>query len=348
MLQQIYIILNDKIIYKRIYAKGLDDSLFMSIFPKIKQDIYSIHGRELNEYNFFKSKISYIVDKSVNLIILFVSGLTDTFNRLKTELYKLKKEFLDYFGDNLKEQSLSSSMIELINPIIDNSHKNLKPKISIVGFSGVGKTTITKLIKSEEIPMQHIPTITGDVATIKIGNLHFFLWDFAGQEQFNFLWNKFIRESDAVLLITDSTLINVEKSKFFLNLIRDEAPYANTVIIANKQDLPTSLPIEKIEDLLGLKAFSMIAIDPDNKHKMIRIIANLLEINPDMSPLLQPLIERNKMMDEAQIALTQGDYEKTIKIFEKLSDICLELGDDTLGIGFKEKADKLKNILVSS
>ncbi len=75
---------------------------------------------------------------------------------------------------------------------------------------------------AEEIPMEHIPTITGDIATIKIGKLQFHLWDFAGQEQFSFLWQNFIKGSDAVLLITDSTLENCEKSKYFVELIKKE------------------------------------------------------------------------------------------------------------------------------
>ena len=117
-----------------------------------------------------------------------------------------------------------NKLFAIFDPTVEVIHKNLRPKMSLVGFSGVGKTTITRLIMAEEIPMEHIPTITGDIATIKIGKLHFHLWDFAGQEQFSFLWQNFIKGSDAVLLITDSTLENCEKSKYFVELIKKEAP----------------------------------------------------------------------------------------------------------------------------
>jgi len=98
------------------------------------------------------------------------------------------------FGDIL--DNLDLSLLELFDPMIESIHKKIRTKISLVGFSGVGKTTITRLISAGLIPETHIPTITGKVSTIKIGKLVFHLWDFAGQEQFSYLWSDFIFGSD--------------------------------------------------------------------------------------------------------------------------------------------------------
>ncbi|MFX1391511.1 MAG: ADP-ribosylation factor-like protein [Promethearchaeota archaeon] len=234
---------------------------------------------------------------------------------------------------------------EVFDPTIDLIHRNLRPKISLVGFSGVGKTTITRLIKADEIPMQHIPTITGDIATIKIGKLHFHLWDFAGQEQFSYLWNNFIKGSDAVLLITDSTLENVEKSKYFLELIKQQAPNAQSAVIGNKQDLREAMNPVQIEKVLGLKAYSMIALDPTNRDKMIQIIADVLEMSAEVSPLLKPLLERDKFTEDAVRALKNADFDKAAFLFDKISDLCIELGDDSLGKEFFEKSQKIKDML---
>ena len=152
---------------------------------------------------------------------MFVSDLSDKFENIKKELDKCRKEFMGMF-EAVLDQKLDEQTFAIFDPTVEVIHKNLRPKMSLVGFSGVGKTTITRLIMAEEIPMEHIPTITGDIATIKIGKLHFHLWDFAGQEQFSFLWQNFIKGSDAVLLITDSTLENCEKSKYFVELIKKE------------------------------------------------------------------------------------------------------------------------------
>ena len=143
---------------------------------------------------------------------MFVSDLSDKFENIKKELEKCRKEFMGMF-EGILDQKLDEQTFSIFDPTIESIHKNLRPKISLIGFSGVGKTTITRLIMADEIPMEHIPTITGDIATIRIGKLHFHLWDFAGQEQFSFLWGNFVKGSDAILLISDSTLENCEKSK---------------------------------------------------------------------------------------------------------------------------------------
>ena len=280
----------------------------------------------------------------MSVTVLFVTGLTDKFDNIKKELVKCRKEFINLFEEILQHK-FDAKTFEVFDPIVDNIHKNLRPKISLVGFSGVGKTTITKLIRAEEIPVQHIPTITGDIATVKIGKLHFHLWDFAGQEQFSYLWNNFIKGSDAVLLITDSSLENVEKSKFFLELIKEQAPHAHAAVIGNKQDLPNATNPTNIERILGLKSYSMIAKQPDNRNKMIQIIADILEMSAEISPLLKPLLERDKLIEEASKALKEASFEKAAFLFDKISYLCIELGDDSLGKDFFDKSQKIKGML---
>jgi small GTP-binding protein len=308
------------------------------------RDAFSKSEAQVEYNDYYKYRISYITEKELELIFIFVTGLTDNFDNIKKELIKCKKEFLNLFEDILQHK-FDAKTFEIFDATIDSIHKNLRPKISLVGFSGVGKTTITRLIKAEEIPMEHIPTITGDIATIKIGKLHFHLWDFAGQEQFSYLWNNFIKGSDAVLLITDSSLENVEKSKFFLELIKEQAAQAHTSVIGNKQDLDNAMKPEQIEKILGLKTYSMIAKDQGNRDKMITIIADILEMSAEVSPLLQPLLERDTYTEKAVKALEDTKFEEAAGYFEKISDLCIELGDDSLGKEFDEKAQKIRNML---
>ncbi|NVM34264.1 MAG: GTP-binding protein, partial [Candidatus Lokiarchaeota archaeon] len=302
-------------------------------------------GIELNSYDYIQYKIVFSFDQELGLMFMFITDLNDELRHTKRQLETLQKEFLDTFGEST--DNLDPSLMELLDPIMDSIHRNLKTKISLVGFSGVGKTTTTKLICATEIPSVHIPTITGKISTVKIGKLYFHLWDFAGQEQFSYLWNDFILGSDAVLIITDSTLENVEKSRFFIELIKEHAPYSHTAIIGNKQDLPDALNVEKIEEILGLKTYSMVAIEPNNRDKMIQIIADILGISTDASPLLKPLFERDQLIHQARVSLENGDIAQTAEYFEKISDLCLELGDDSLYKDFYEKAKKLKGYLTN-
>ena len=343
MLRQIYILKESNILYEKNFGKALTHESFQNIAQEILKEVSRGLGKDFGSTYFFKHRIVYSYEHELRLLFILIVGLNDGMSQVKSELMKLKKEFINIFGDNL--ENIDPSLIDLLNPLIFSIYKSIKTKISLVGFSGVGKTTITKLIRSEEIPDVHVPTITGKVSAIKIGKLHFHLWDFAGQEQFSYLWNDFIYGSDAVLVITDSSLENVEKSKFFIELIKENAPEAHAAIIGNKQDLPEALSVEKIEEILKLKTYSMVAIDPDNRNKMIQIIADILEINTEISPLLKPLFERDSLISQAEIYLREGNMEKIHQTFEKISEICYELGDFTLYKEFREKAAKINDYL---
>jgi small GTP-binding protein len=340
----VFIYKGEELLYYRHFGKALKHEALDYLISEIMEDEASRGEDRVEFHDYYKFRVSYITQKTVGIIVLFVTGLTDKFDNIKKELVKCRKEFVNLFEEILQHR-FDAKTFEVFDPIVDTIHKNLRPKISLVGFSGVGKTTITKLIRAEEIPVQHIPTITGDIATVRIGKLHFHLWDFAGQEQFSYLWNNFIKGSDAALLITDSTLENVEKSKFFLELIKEQSPHAHTAVIGNKQDLNGAISPTEIERILGLKSYSMIAKDPENRDKMIQIIADILEMSAEVSPLLKPLLERDKLIEEATGALKSADFEKAAFLFDKISYLCVELGDDSLGKEFFEKSQKIKTML---
>ena len=345
MLRQIYIIKDNEFIYEYNFGKAFSKELVNQFFSDIKKDLLFGAIDDMGSHIYYKYRIFYIVEKEINLFFFFVTGLGDEIEFVYDEIKKLKNDFLEFYSD-LFEKDKDDSLKDIFDSRIDTLHKSIGVKISLVGFSGVGKTTTTQLIKDQEIPMQHIPTITGKIASIKIGKLVFKLWDFAGQEQFSYLWNNFIKGSDAVLIITDSTLVNVEKSRYFIEIIKEDAPYANSAVIGNKQDLENALSVQKIEEIVGLKTYSMIAIDPNNRDKMILIIADILEINTNLS-LLKPLFERDILIGEAQLAIEQRNLPEAEKLFEQISDICLELGDDNLSKEFYEKSLKIKEEMKS-
>lgn len=323
-----------------------DQTTFKNVLHLITKECFKFPVEEIKHYDFFKYRLAYLTVHSKNLLIIFVTDITDKLADVKREMLRCKNDFLSLYSDILDE-NLNSDALEMFNPVVEAIHKNMRPKISLVGFSGVGKTTITNLICEREIPRKHIPTITGDIATIKIGKLHFSLWDFAGQDQFSFLWENFIMGSDAVLLITNSSESNVLKSKYFVDLVERKSPNSHIAAIGNKQDIPLVLSPQEITDILSVKAYPMIAIDVKNREKMVNIISEILDISSDTSPQLKPLLDREKQLQYAEEALIQGNFNEAVKILEEIADLCIGLGEDALFQEFQRNADKIRMILAN-
>ena len=58
-----------------------------------------------------------------------------------------------------------------------------------------------------------------------------------------------------------------------------------------------------------MKTYSMVAVDQNNRDKMITIIADILEMSSEVLPLLKPLMDRDRKVAEAEKALEQGDFQ---------------------------------------
>ena len=300
MLRQIVVLKKNHILFKRYFSNALIDSEIEDLSYKIWNMAKKRIDKKTNHFDYFKFRVSYEVDLERDLIFIFITGLVDDYFRtIKPELSAFKHGFLNIINIDTGKIDLTPEQLEDLNAIADPLHKKLSPKIAVVGFSGVGKTTIKQLIKLDKIPIYHIPTITGDIATIKIGELFFNLFDFAGQDQFRYLWKSFIKGSDAVLLITDSTQYNINKSKFFIDLIEKEIPYARSAVIGNKQDLKDAMDTKEIEQELGLITYPMVANRNENRERMIRIIAEILDLSYEATPLIGSLMEKSHLLEES-------------------------------------------------
>lgn len=344
MLRQVLIYQKDYIFFQRTFGRALDLLKIESLYDNIKKDTLSAYSNEFGSFDYVKFRLSYLAIKDKEIIILFVTGLMDDFfSNIRFELFALKDHLINNYDDFDDLQDT-----ENLGKLVDEIHRKLKPKIALIGFSGVGKSTIKNLIKMDKIPLNHIPTINGDIATIKIGNLYFSLWDFAGQEQYSYLWKTFIKGSDAVLIITNSSPNNVEKSKYFLKLVKKEVPYAHVAIIGNKQDLPDALKRNEMEEMLGARVYEMIANVAKNREKMVHIIAEILDMDIETSSLLEPIQEKEILINQVASALKSKNYEKASTLYKKIAKICLEdLNEHGKGNEYLEKSLKLTNFINS-
>jgi len=226
-------------------------------------------------------KITYT--KVNDHLILLAASKEESDFHLQKRVDELKEKFLELKEKCTDPKELYAAFRAAIDEII------VTPvKISLVGYGGVGKTTILKLIRGETPPKEYKPTLAPEITTIEgamegtvetanVGNVRVIVWDFAGQEQFRALWNLWMRGSDIVILVTDSTYENVVKTKFLLDLIREWAPHIKVIAFANKQDLPEAMKPEEVSEILGIKAHGTIAIDPTYRFIILDILKNTIE-----------------------------------------------------------------------
>ncbi|MFX1554708.1 MAG: GTP-binding protein [Promethearchaeota archaeon] len=299
-------------------------------------DIEHIHYNDLKKY-----RISFISEKDFKLLFLFVHSKTDDFILIKKELKRCRKEFLRLFMEILDEQ-IDPSTLKKFDEFLNSVYNKFPPVISFLGYSGVGKTTITDLIRTKEFPILKDSKISGEISTLKIGGLYFLIRDFTGQEEIGFLWNNFIKGSDLLIIITNSTLDNVEKSKFFLKKIKEEVPQAYAFVLANKQDLNNAMTPSQIEEIIGLKTIPISAKNTENKDKLIQIIVDTLEMHEEISPLLNLKLERKNLINEFENALEEVNLERADFIYKKIINICLKLGENPLKMEFYKKYQEVK------
>ncbi len=169
-----------------------------------------------------------------------------------------------------------------------------KLKISLLGYGGVGKTTMLHLLNGGEMPQTYIPTIGIDIQKVegtRIGTYELLVWDFAGQERFRKLWKMLFSRSRIVFLVTDSTLENVLQSKEIIGFLQEQGLTSEVVVIANKQDLKGALKPSLVQRLLGVRAFGLVAIDPNDRQKALDIIHRSLEKTVDWGKMEVDTIE---------------------------------------------------------
>ncbi len=149
-------------------------------------------------------------------------------------------------------------------------------KVAFIGLPAVGKTSIITLLSENRTVTNYEQTIGISFGFVTLGECEVSLFDIAGQDRFRFLWNGFMRGAKVIFVVTDSTPVNVLNTR---KIIEEFCNKPNTIVlaIANKQDLPGAMKPSQVEDLLNVKTYGMVAIDPRKRTKMCHILREALE-----------------------------------------------------------------------
>ncbi|CAH8510009.1 unnamed protein product [Heterobilharzia americana] len=137
-------------------------------------------------------------------------------------------------------------------------------RILLLGLDNAGKTTILKHLASEDIsqttPTQvidhHFENSQGfNIKSVQSQGFKLNVWDIGGQRKIRPYWKNYFENTDVLIYVIDSA----DKKRFeetgeeLMELLsEDKLAGVPLIIFANKQDLISAEPANKISDGLGL------------------------------------------------------------------------------------------------
>eukprot|EP01065_Artemidia_motanka_P035628 TRINITY_DN43523_c0_g1_i1.p1 TRINITY_DN43523_c0_g1~~TRINITY_DN43523_c0_g1_i1.p1 ORF type:complete len:208 (+),score=18.60 TRINITY_DN43523_c0_g1_i1:84-626(+) len=131
---------------------------------------------------------------------------------------------------------------------------NKQCKIVILGLNNAGKTTILYNLHLGEVVVTQ-PTIGSNVEEITRGNINLVCWDLGGQESLRPNWGLYYVDTQAVILVVDSSdpeRLPVVKQELWHMIEHPDLRGARVLVFANKKDLPSALGETEISEALGM------------------------------------------------------------------------------------------------
>lgn len=133
------------------------------------------------------------------------------------------------------------------------------PRLVILGLDSAGKSTVLYRLKFNQY-VDNVPTVGFNLEKIRSpagrskGTV-FQVWDVGGQDKTRSLWKSYSRSADGVVFVVDSAdEERLEEARMELHRFANlrESLAIPIMVLANKQDLPSALTADQVEEKLNL------------------------------------------------------------------------------------------------
>lgn len=281
MIHSIYVIRGDgKTIYQKNFgAIKIDESLIAVFLSALTSFTGAMPDGSIKSVVSGRLKFVYTVDNKRDLIHVFCADMEDD----ELGLHQRVKRVRDVFAEEQfhKLATWDGQSKDIWNDFEASVEKILSGiiKIALVGFGGVGKTTVLNLMRGTDIPIEYNPTIAVDVKKLDVSATYeVIIWDFAGQERYTPLWTFLLRGTNIVFLVTDSTVENVVSTKrVYLNVIKKRKQDLMTYCLCNKQDMPRAMKPKLVERILNVPCYPMVAINPTFREEVMNLVTTAID-----------------------------------------------------------------------
>lgn len=171
MINHIYVIRSDgTILFHKTYGSvKVDDSLVSVFLSAVSSFAGSLSEGEIKSVVTGRLKFAYTAGpgRYKDYLFVFCADESDDDLGLRERLKRTRDSFVEDFGINVL--SWNGRDISVFDGFTASLEKILMGiiKIALVGFGGVGKTTMLNLMRGTDVPLDYNPTIAVDVKRLQ-------------------------------------------------------------------------------------------------------------------------------------------------------------------------------------